>query len=343
MERRSTQRGLARQGLRPVVARRRVAEDQLDHAVALFDEDRRWCPHCEFPVGRRRDGRPGRLRGTCPHCRRDFDLTPELSPGDVLGGRWTIGGLLARGSDWLYTARDRQGRDVVVGRHHHDDAATPTLLLGRGHPALVGLRDVVSGPDAVHLVLDPVDGSPARGPLDPVEAATVVLGVLPAVEHLHRLGVLHADLSPGNVLRTPAGPVLVDLGSVRRADDRRRAVLGTDGFLAPEIAPGAAGPSIASEIYGLGRTLAVLLGRPVHPHRAPRRPPDEPTQLDPVIARATATDPALRHPDVTALAEDLVDALAAGGTDNGETVHQDDPCRPAAPARTYAPRGAFPP
>lgn len=362
MDRHSTRVGRARRGLRPVPVRRHAADDLLTDAAALFPESRRWCPHCDGPVGRGRDGRPGRLRGTCGHCRTPFDLTPELAPGTGLGDRWRITGLLARGGDWVYTAAGERGEPVVVAPRRDDDAATPARLLGHGHPALVGLRDVVERDAAVFLVLDLVEGDPAHGPTDPVTAAEVVLGVVPAVAHLHRLGLLHADLKPGNVLRGPQGPVLVDLGSVRRLDDRRSPVWGTEGFLAPEIAPGGAGPSVASEVYALGRTLDVLLGRPVRPQLAPRPSHAVATPLDPVITRATAADPALRHPDVEALAADLGAALrpgrtgrpgrpGVGGTAGRGAVHQDDPDdprhdapgAPAGPTRTApAPRGAFP-
>jgi hypothetical protein len=340
----------ARRGLRRAAAGHAVPADLLAHAAVLLPEPRRWCPHCDAAVGRSRDGRPGRLRGTCAHCRRPFDLTPALVPGTVLAGRWHVTGLLARGRDWLYTGVGVDSEPVVLTRRGDDDAATPALLLGSGHPALVGLRDVVRHGAAVHLVLDPVDGEPVRGPLDPGTAAAVVLGVVPAVAHLHRLGLLHADLKPGNVLATRDGPVLIDLGSLRRRDDRRSPVWGTDGFLAPEITAGGAGPSVASEVYALGRTLDVLLGRPVRPHLAPAGAPRHGTALDPVIARATATDPDRRHRDVEALAADLRAAAPAtptdrpgrcgvGGTDDREAVHQDDP---HAPARVPAPRGAFP-
>ncbi|NMO90095.1 protein kinase domain-containing protein [Actinomycetospora sp. TBRC 11914] len=367
MDRHSTRAGRTRRGLRPSGGSRPVHDDLLDQAAALFPEHRRRCPHCDGAVGRSRDGRPGRLRGTCAHCRRPFDLTPALAPGTVLAGRWRVTELAARGGDWLYRGVGPDGEPVVLARRADGDAAAPALLLGRGHPALVGLRDVVEHDAAVHLVLDPVAGEPVRGPQDPGAAAAVVLAVAPAVAHLHRLGLLHADLKPGNVLATPAGPVLVDLGSVRRLDDRHSPVWGTDGFLAPEIAPGGAGPSVASEVYALGRTLDVLLGRPVRPHLAPGGSGPATTPLDPVIARATAVDPGRRHPGVEELAADLR-AVSGGEEEEGPgrcgvggpagrgVVHQDDPRRdhpghrpdrrpdrdPRTPARVPAPRGAFP-
>jgi serine/threonine-protein kinase PknG len=368
VDRHSTRAAGSRRGLRPVPARGGVPEALLTRAAALFPQSGRWCPHCDAAVGRSRGGRPGRLRGTCAHCRRPFDLTPDLAPGAVLADRWRVTGLLARGGDWLYTAVGPDGGPVVLARRRDADTVTPALLLGHGEPALVGLRDVVEHPGTVLLVLDPVAGDPAHGPTDPATAAALVLGIAPAVAHLHGLGLLHADLKPGNVLCGPHRPVLVDLGSVRRLDDRVTPVWGTEGFLAPEISPGGAGPSVASEVYALGRTLDVLLGRPVRPQLAPRRSAVAATGLDPVIARATAADPGQRHPDVESFAADLAAAARSGreersgcpgvgGTAGRGAVHQDDPdhgdlrrddprregpAGPARPTRVPAPRGAFP-
>jgi hypothetical protein len=318
--------------------------------AGLLPEARRTCPHCDAPVGRGRDGRPGRLTGTCAACRRPVDLRPDLAPGTVLADRYRVVDVLARGGDWLYLAHDPWTGDEVVVARGRGDATAATRLLGRPHPALVPLRDVVehAGP---RLVLDRLDGTPVRGPLTAVHAARLVGAIAPAVGHLHALGLLHADLKPSNVLRTPDGPVLVDLGSLRRADDRTSPVWGTDGFLAPEIAPGGVGPSVASEVFALGRCLDVLLGAPERPHLGP---PREPSALDDVIRRATSPHPAARHPDVGALADDVALALRRTGPwttlpgqpgdhgvglpDLGGRVHQDDSLpSPARSSQSHPP------
>ena len=130
-------------------------------------------------------------------------------------------------------------------------------------------------------------------------------GALPGVAALHAAGLLHADLKPDHLLATGSGRVVVvDLGSVRRADDRTSAVWGTDGYLAPEIAPGADGPSTASDVWSLGRTLGVLAAGPAGPGRPPRVP------ANPDVARlvAACTDPApARRPSLPALADALAD------------------------------------
>jgi hypothetical protein len=91
----------------------------------------------------------------------------------------------------------------------------------------------------------------ARGHLGPGEVVTVLAPVASALGRLHGLGVVHGDVSPGNVLLDLDGrPVLGDLGLGHVIGDISPGVWGTDGYVAPEVVLGA-DPSPASDVYGL--------------------------------------------------------------------------------------------
>ena len=83
-----------------------------------------------------------------------------------------------------------------------------------------------------------------------------MLEILPALGYLHRSGLLFCDLKLDNVLQTQDSLKLIDLGGVYRIGDTLSPVYGTAGYQAPEIDH--AGPSVASDLYTVARTLAVL-------------------------------------------------------------------------------------
>ena len=104
----------------------------------------------------------------------------------------------------------------------------------------------------------------ARGHLSPGEVVTVLAPVASALGRLHDLGVVHGDVSPGNVLLDLDGrPVLGDLGLGHVVGDVSPGVWGTDGYVAPEVLLGG-DPTPASDVYALG---AARLALPVG-HRA---------------------------------------------------------------------------
>jgi serine/threonine-protein kinase PknG len=88
------------------------------------------------------------------------------------------------------------------------------------------------------------------------QALAYVLETLPAFGHLHDLGLLYCDFKPDNLIQEGDGVKLIDLGGVRRQDDLESPIYGTVGYQAPEVAE--VGPSVASDIYTIGRTLCVL-------------------------------------------------------------------------------------
>ena len=93
-------------------------------------------------------------------------------------------------------------------------------------------------------------------PLPVDQAIAYILEILPALGHLHDLGLLFCDFKPDNVIRTPGSVKLIDLGGVYRMDDETSPVYGTVGYQAPEIAR--TGPTVPSDLFTVARALAVL-------------------------------------------------------------------------------------
>lgn len=173
-----------------------------------------------------------------------------------------------------------------------------------------------------------------HGPLPPGRAVFLVRQVAAGLREAHRIGLIHRDVKPANVMACERGGLadvakLLDFGLVRDAADddsaeeekltRDGAVLGTPAFLSPEQAAGK--PADArSDVYSLGCTLFFLLaGKPVfdkqggvamaaaHIHEPPASPPDCPADLAAVLLKCLAKDPAARYQDM----KELDAALAA--------------------------------
>ena len=94
-------------------------------------------------------------------------------------------------------------------------------------------------------------------PLPVTDAISYILGVMPAFGYLHALGLVYNDLKPANIMAVGGDVKLIDVGAVMQMTDQQAAIFGTQGFQAPEVA--AMGPSVSSDLYTVGRTLAVLI------------------------------------------------------------------------------------
>ncbi|NMO92378.1 tetratricopeptide repeat protein [Actinomycetospora sp. TBRC 11914] len=303
-------------------------------AEAVVPESSRYCSVCDAPVGRGRDGRPGRTEGFCPQCGTRFSFTPTLRRGDLVAGQYEILGALAHGGlGWVYLARDRKVRDrwvVLKGLLDTGDAAALAaadaeqgFLAQLVHPRIVRIYNVVTGDDgATYIVMEYLGGRSLRAmrdphePMPPEQALAYVLEVLPALSHMHERGLLYCDFKPDNVVQTGTDLTLIDLGAVRRIDDPGGDVWGTVGYQAPEITPDGAGPSVASDVYTVGRTLAVLVAtfdfhrtmreRLPDPHDAPALAHEPLRRL---LARATHPDPAQRFASIDEMADQMVGVL----------------------------------
>ena len=143
-----------------------------------------------------------------------------------------------------------------------------------------------------------------------------------ALDALHRVGVVHRDVKPDNVILVREGGLrLVDLGvstSPRLAEFPAADIPGTPSFMAPEMFAGAGGDE-ASDVYALGVTIYRLFTRgypygEIEPFMRPRfekyQPlsrarPDLPAWLDAAIAKAVAVKPAQRFGDPIEFAHEL--------------------------------------
>ena len=246
-------------------------------------ESRRFCPSCERPVGRSGDGRPGLADGFCRNCGTPFSFSPKLQAGDLLGGQYEVLGCLAHGGlGWIYLARDRNVSDswrVLKGLVNTGDAdamaaavAERQFLAAVDHPNIVRIYNFVqhtdprSGETAGYIVMEYVGGRSLRqillderkaGRSVPVEhALAYAIEVLRAFGYLHSRGLVYCDFKPDNVIQAEEMLKLIDMGGVRRIDDEDSPIYGTVGYQAPEIA--ADGPSPSSDLYTVGRALAVL-------------------------------------------------------------------------------------
>jgi serine/threonine protein kinase len=133
------------------------------------------------------------------------------------------------------------------------------------HPGSVQVFDVVDEAERVYLVMELVDELTladvvaTHGPLTPEATAAVGVELLGALEAAHRVGIVHRDVKPRNVMVLPNGGVkLADFGIASLRDDPRLTktgmVLGTPSYMAPEQALGEeAGP--ASDLWGTGALL----------------------------------------------------------------------------------------
>jgi len=246
-------------------------------------ENRRFCGKCERPVGRGVDGRPGLAEGFCRNCGNPFSFIPKLEPGEQVGGQYEVLGCLAHGGlGWIYLARDRNVSDrwvVLKGLLDSGDAdamaaavAERRFLATVEHPNIVRIYNFVqhadrrTGEAAGYIVMEYVSGQSLRQillqrrqasqslPL-PV-ALAYAIEVLPALGYLHSKGLVYCDFKPDNVIQTEEQLKLIDMGGVRPIDDDDSPIYGTVGYQAPEIATD--GPSPSSDLYTVGRALAVL-------------------------------------------------------------------------------------
>ncbi|MCX5365631.1 protein kinase [Streptomyces sp. NBC_00124] len=287
--------------------------------------------------------------------------------GRVLAGRYRVVAQLGRGGmGVVWRAVDEVlGREVAVKElRTYTDSEGPELAGLRlrmqrearaaarvRHPGVVAVHDVTEVDGRPLIVMELVDGPSLddvlreRGTLDPAEAAGIGAKVMDALAAAHRVGVLHRDVKPGNILLDRSGRVvLTDFGIATMEDPgdgsathltHSGELVGSLDYLAPERAQGA-DPGPASDIWALGATLyATVEGS--SPFRRtstfstltaivtePLPEPGRAGALGPVLRRLMDKSPEGR-PEAEE-ARELLQAVAdAGGTDSPTTTLRDTP------------------
>ena len=142
----------------------------------------------------------------------------------------------------------------------HDFRAEARLLGGLESPYVTGLYEYVESPDGAAIVMELVDGVSLRtllrreGPLAPEAALVILKGSLLGLADAHRVGIVHRDYKPENVLVVPDGSSkLVDFG-IAVDVGTSAGVAGTPSYMAPEQWTGAPA-SPASDVYAATATF----------------------------------------------------------------------------------------
>ncbi|GAB7071400.1 Stk1 family PASTA domain-containing Ser/Thr kinase [Mycobacterium hodleri] len=210
---------------------------------------------------------------------------------------------------------------------------------GLNHPAIVavydsGEADTPDGP-LPYIVMEYVDGVTLRdivrndGPVEPRRAVEIIADACQALNYSHQNGIVHRDVKPANIMIDRAGAVKVmDFGIARALHDdgakltQTSAVIGTAQYLSPEQASGET-VDARSDVYSLGCVFYELLtGEPPfvgdtpvsvayqHVRKDPpppsRRNPALSPDLDAVVLKSLAKNPANRYQTAAEMRDDLI-------------------------------------
>jgi len=189
------------------------------------------------------------------------------------------------------------------------------------HPHIVQIYDAVVEDEYSYIVMEYVEGGTlekfceAGKLLDPREVAEIVFKCVRALAFAHTLGLTHRDIKPGNILHNEGTDIkIADFGAaINRVSDQTMIMnVGSPAYMAPELVTGSAQGSQVTDIYALGVVMYYLLtGKLPYAgantmsviyqivNTEPERPgvhrPDLSPDLDAIVMKAIAKDPAKRY------------------------------------------------
>jgi len=233
-------------------------------AEAKVPENKRFCSNCDHPLRRE--------KGFCSKCGKKYSFVPTLNPRDLVSGQYEVKGAIAYGGlGWIYLGFDKTlSRYVVLkGLLNTEDEASAAVAVAERkflasvkHANIVGIYNFVKHGSEGFIVMEYVGGKTlkeirkSRGKLPIGEAIAYIHRILSAFGYLHSQGLVYCDFKPDNIMLEGNDVKLIDMGGTRRIDDPNGDIYGTVGYSAPEAGEG---PTVASDLYTIGRTLAVLL------------------------------------------------------------------------------------
>ncbi|KAB8290123.1 Stk1 family PASTA domain-containing Ser/Thr kinase [Bifidobacterium avesanii] len=285
-----------------------------------------------------------------------------LTPNTLANGRYRLDHVIGHGGmAEVYMALDTRLNRTVAVKIMRSDLANDSIFLARfsreaqsvakmNNPNIVSIYD--SGDELFatdngqservpYLVMEYVQGQTLRdiikanGPLSQRDAEQVMLGVLNALDYSHRMGIIHRDIKPGNIMISDQGMVKVmDFGIARALDDsaatmtQSQGVVGTAQYLSPEQARGES-VDARSDLYSAGCVLyEMLTGRPPftgdsavaiayqHVSEVATPPstlvPGLPTMWDSICAKAMAKDRMNRYATAAEFKNDILTFMNGG-------------------------------
>ncbi|MBS2539168.1 PQQ-binding-like beta-propeller repeat protein [Catenulispora sp. NF23] len=199
------------------------------------------------------------LRSTDPASIGDYELIGRIGGGgmgDVFLGRSPSGRLAA-----VKVVRDLLADDPRFRVRFAREVAAARSVSGAYTAAVLDADPDAERPWLATAYIDGpslLDRVAEQGPLSVQETRALGAGLAEALRDIHRAGLVHRDLKPGNVLLAEDGPRLIDFGIIRVEDGAGLTetgyVLGSAGFMAPEQASGGEATA-AADIYALGAVL----------------------------------------------------------------------------------------
>ncbi|MFJ9738188.1 PQQ-binding-like beta-propeller repeat protein [Streptomyces sp. NPDC101166] len=285
-----------------------------------------------------------------------------------LGGYRIVDRLGAGGMGVVYRAVSGSGRELAV-KVVHAQYAEDAVFRTRFRQEIEAVRKVSGAFTAPVVDADPEAVRPwmatqyvpapslaARirdeGPLGPPELRRLALGLVEALREIHRAGVVHRDLKPGNVLMAEDGPRVIDFGISRATENQALTetghMMGTPPFMSPEQLTDARTVGPHSDVFSLGALLTfAATGRGpfdayspyLTAYRVMNEQPDltrVPPPLRAVVAHCLAKLPDER-PELDALLEQFAAALPDDAQGDREEDHGAQEDRVAEAARRPGP------